>query len=154
MPSFQWVVEHTSKKDNSPISIINREFGKEKGTVAASLQLKDNADAVINGEAVQVVVKTVGEADTDKAGFQKATSAIMSNKYLGYRFLDKDSLTVTSYKLKYWTSFASDDLYMGAMKSGDSVIYVGAKDNYVLKATGDAANYGYKGNVSLSLIHI
>ena len=148
MPSFQWVVEHTSKKDNSPISIINREFGKEKGTVAASLQLKDNADAVINGEAVQVVVKTVGEADTDKAGFQKATSAIMSNKYLGYRFLDKDSLTVTSYKLKYWTSFASDDLYMGAMKSGDSVIYVGAKDTYVLKATGDAANYGYKGNVS------
>ena len=148
MPSFQWVVEHTSKKDNSPISIINREFGKEKGTVAASLQLKDNVDAVINGEAVQVVVKTVGEADADKAGFQKATSAIMSNKYLGYRFLDKDSLTVTSYKLKYWTSFASDDLYMGAMKSGDSVIYVGAKDNYVLKATGDAANYGYKGNVS------
>ncbi len=60
----------------------------------------------------------------------------MANKYLGYRYLDKDSLTVTTYKLKYWTSFASDDLYMGAMKSGDSVIYVGAKDKYVLASTG------------------
>ena len=149
MPSFQWVVEKTRKgSDISPISIINREFGAAKGTVTSSMQLYNDADAVINGEAVEIVVKTVGEANADKAGFQKATAAIMANKYLGYRYLDKDSLTVTTYKLKYWTSFASDDLYMGAMKSGDSVIYVGAKDNYVLASTGNAGNYGYKGNVS------
>ena len=149
MPSFQWVVEKTRKgSDISPISIINREFGAVKGTVTSSMQLYNDADAVINGEAVEVVVKTVGEANADKAGFQKATAAIMADKYLGYRHLDKDSLTVTTYKLKYWTSFASDDLYMGAMKSGDSVIYVGAKDNYVLASTGVDGNYGYKGNVS------
>ena len=35
----------------------------------------------------------------------------------------------------------------GAMKSGDSVIYVGAKDNYVLAPTGAEANFGYKGTV-------
>lgn len=133
MPSFQWVVEKTSKRDNSPIKITNREFS---AVVADGLQLYNDADATIFGEAVAV------EGD-----FVKASVEVMADAHRGYRFLDKDSLLVTSYKLQYWTAFASDDLYMGAMKSGDSVIYVGAKDNYVLAATGDAANFGYKGNV-------
>ncbi len=149
MTSFQWVIEKTRKNsDVSPISIINREFGAAKGTVASALQLYNDADATILGEAVEVVAKTVGEANVESAGFQKADSAIMADKYRGYRHLDEDSLLVTTYKLQYWTSFASEDLYMGAMKVGDSVIYVGAKDNYVLAPTGNEAAFGYKGNVT------
>ena len=149
MPSFQWVIEKNRKNsDVSPISIINREFGANKGTVTSALQLYNDADATILGEAVEVLAKTVGEADVENAGFQKADSAIMSDAYRGYRYLDNDSLLVTTYKLQYWTSFASEDLYMGAMKVGDSVIYVGAKDNYVLAPTGNEAAFGYKGNVT------
>ena len=133
MPSFQWVVEKINKKDASPIKITNREFS---AVVADALQLYNDADATIFGEAVAV-----------EAGFVKASKEVMADAHRGYRFLDKDSLKVTSYKLQYWTAFASDDLYMGAMKSGDSVIYVGAKDNYVLAATGAEADFGYKGNV-------
>ncbi len=133
MPSFQWVVEKTSKRDNSPIKITNREFSAE---VVSGLQLYNDADATILGEAVAL-----------EAGFVKASEEVMADAHRGYRFLNNDSLKVTSYKLQYWTAFASDDLYMGAMKSGDSVIYVGAKDNYVLAATGAEANFGYKGNV-------
>lgn len=48
MPSFQWVIEKTRKGVSpSPISIINREFGAAKGTVTSSMQLYNDADAVI-----------------------------------------------------------------------------------------------------------
>ncbi|MBP3518095.1 MAG: hypothetical protein J6K31_06800 [Parabacteroides sp.] len=135
MPSFQWVVEKKRKNsDVSALKITNREF--EKVVVADGLQLYNDADATILGAAVEV-----------EKGFDKASAEVMADAHRGYRFLNNDSLKVTAYKLQYWTAFASDDLYMGAMKSGDSVIYVGAKDNYVLAPTGTEANFGYKGAV-------
>ena len=135
MTAFQWVIEKKRKNsDVSALKITNREF--EKVVIADGLQLYNDADATIFGAAVEV-----------EGGFEKASAEIMADAHRGYRFLNNDSLKVTAYKLQYWTAFASDDLYMGAMKSGDSVIYVGAKDNYVLAPTGAEANFGYKGAV-------
>ncbi len=135
MPSFQWVIEKKRKNsDVSALKITNREF--ENVVVIDGLQLYNDADATVFGATVEV-----------EEGFVPATAEIMADAHRGYRFLDNDSLKVTAYKLQYWTAFASDDLYMGAMKSGDSVIYVGAKDNYVLAPTGAEANFGYKGTV-------
>lgn len=137
MPSFQWVVEQTRTGSAevtaiSPIKITNREFAN---VVDAAAQMYLSKATAILGSNVKV------------SGFTAATPAVMANPYLGYRFLDKDSLLVTSYKLKYWTAFGSEDLYMGAKHEKDSVIYIGAKDNYVLASTGNAAAYGYKGTV-------
>ncbi|RHJ82440.1 DUF6383 domain-containing protein [Parabacteroides sp. AM08-6] len=133
MPAFQWVVE----KNGTANKITNREFAKE----TLNIQFLDNADATILGATVKV------EVGAGKA-FEAASAAIMKDKYLGYRLLDKDSMRVQTYKLKYWTSFADKDLYMGASKTNDSIIYIGAKDNYVIAAVGDIAEYGYTGNVS------
>ena len=134
MPSFQWVVEKTGFANK----ITNREFGV-KGTF--NVQFYDNANATILGAAVKP------EVGAGKA-FEAASAAVMADKYLGYRMLAADSLMVQTYKLKYWTSFSDKDLYMGAAKANDSVIYIGAKDNYVIASTGAVAEFGYAGNVA------
>ena len=133
MPAFQWVVEKTrtatEMEATSPIKITNREFGV---LVDASLQLYTDGPSKVAG------------VEITSANFIADPANVKANPYVGYRFLDKDSLTVTTYKLRYLHEFASDK-YMGTSSDAtDSVLYVGAKSSFVLTGMdNDGVEYGY-----------
>ena len=134
MPAFQWVVEKTRTNaemaETSPIKITNREF--ENVVVDASLQLYTDGPSTVVGSEISA------------SNFTKDPANVKANPYVGYRFLDKDSLTVTTYKLRYLHEFA-DDKYMGTSSdAADSVLYVGAKSTFELAAMDeDGVGYGY-----------
>ena len=134
MPAYQWVVEkrYTTNelKETSPITITNREFEKIS---YPSVQL------YIKGESTLASGLTVVPSD-----FVADPANVKANPYVGHRFLDKDSMTVTTYKLRYLHEFASDK-YMGISDNAkDSVLYVGAKSSYILKGLSDkGVAYGY-----------
>ena len=134
MPAFQWVVEKTRTNaemaETSPIKITNREV--ENVVVDASLQLYTDGPSTVVGSEISA------------SNFTKDPANVKANPYVGYRFLDKDSLTVTTYKLRYLHEFA-DDKYMGTSSdAADSVLYVGAKSTFELAAMDeDGVGYGY-----------
>ena len=86
MPAFQWVVEKTRTNaemaETSPIKITNREF--ENVVVDASLQLYTDGPSTVVGSEISA------------SNFTKDPANVKANPYVGYRFLDKDSLTVTT----------------------------------------------------------
>lgn len=134
MPAFQWVVEKTrtatEMEATSPIKITNREF--EGVVVAPSLQLyTDGASTLVGTEILA-------------SNFTADPANVKANPYVGYRYLDFDSLTVTTYKLKYLHEFA-DDKYMGiSSNANDSVLYVGAKSSFELAGMDTlGVKYGY-----------
>ena len=134
MPAYQWVVEkkYTTNelKETSPITITNREFEKIS---YPSVQL------YVEGASTLASGLTVVPSD-----FIPDPANVKANPYVGYRFLDKDSMTVTTYKLRYLHEFASDK-YMGISDNAkDSVLYVGAKSSFILKGLSDkGVAYGY-----------
>ena len=134
MPAFQWVVEKNRTTSEmaatSPIKITNREF--ENVVVDASLQLYTDGPSKLAG------------VEITSANFTADPANVKANPYVGYRFLNADSLTVTTYKLRYLHEFA-DDKYMGTSSdAADSVLYVGAKSSFVLTGMDtDGVEYGY-----------
>ena len=134
MPAFQWVVEKnrttSEMAPTSPIKITNREF--ENVVVDASLQLYTDGPSKLAG------------VEITSANFTADPANVKANPYVGYRFLNADSLTVTTYKLRYLHEFA-DDKYMGTSSdAADSVLYVGAKSSFVLTGMDtDGVEYGY-----------
>lgn len=134
MPAYQWVVEkrYTTNelKETSPITITNREFAKIS---YPTIQLYVEGASTLAGDI------TVVPSD-----FVKDPANVKANPYVGYRFLDKDSMIVTTYKLRYLHEFASDK-YMGISDNEkDSVLYVGAKSSFILKGMSEnGVNYGY-----------
>ena len=134
MPAYQWVVEkkYTTNelKATSPVTITNREFAKIS---YSTIQLH-----------VEGASKLTDEISVIPSDFVKDPANVKANPYVGYRFLDKDSMTVTTYKLRYLHEFASDK-YMGISDNEkDSVLYVGAKSSFILKGMSEAGvNYGY-----------
>ena len=141
MPAFQWVVEKTrtaaEMEATSPIKITNREFGV---VVNASLQLYTDGTSSVVG------------SDISASNFIADPANVKANPYVGYRYLDFDSLTVTTYKLKYLHEFA-DDKYMGTSSDAtDSVLYVGAKSSFELAGMDTlGVNYGYTTNAIASM---
>ena len=134
MPAYQWVVEkkYTTNelKETSPITITNREF--EKVSYPSVQLYVEGASTLASG--ITVV----------PSNFVADPANVKANPYVGYRFLDKDSMTVTTYKLRYLHEFASDK-YMGISDNAkDSVLYVGAKSSFILKGLSDkGVAYGY-----------
>ena len=141
MPAYQWIVEKTraTDKDNtSPVKITNREYQKNH-VAAASLQLyKGDKTASLTANNVEGLVNL--------AGFTAMSKDVKSNKYLGYKHIDKDEATVTVYNFNYLHEFDAEK-YMGTTETkGDSLLYVGGKTAFELvpQMTGevDTVRYG------------
>ena len=71
-----------------------------------------------------------GYVDVDSLFFEKVPEASISDPYLGYRKLEKDSLLVNKYTFNYWHPYATDK-YIA--KSTDSTLTVlDGKDAFVI----------------------
>ena len=95
-----------------------------------------------------------GSVDVDSLFFEKVPAASISDPYLGYRKLEKDSLLVNKYTFNYWHPYATDK-YIA--KSTDSTLTVlDGKDAFVIDTLTERWNnnskvfatvdipYGYK----------
>ena len=100
MPAFQWVVLKNQTDDKyaptSRITLTNREFPE----YTATIQLVKDEDGNItadNGKVFGLTVKYFKNITPVKN---------ISDPYMGYRYLDKDSLTVTAYGFNYLHPFS------------------------------------------------
>ena len=100
MPAFQWVVLKNQTDDKyaptSRITLTNREFPE----YTATIQLVKDEDGNItadNGKVFGLNVKYFKNITPVKN---------ISDPYMGYRYLDKDSLTVTAYGFNYLHPFS------------------------------------------------
>ena len=100
MPAFQWVVLKNQTDDKyaptSRITLTNREFPE----YTATIQLIKDEDGNItadNGKVFGLTVKYFKNITPVKN---------ISDPYMGYRYLDKDSLTVTAYGFNYLHPFS------------------------------------------------
>ena len=71
-----------------------------------------------------------GYVDVDSFVLRESSEASISDPYLGYRKLEKDSLLVNKYTFNYWHPYATDK-YIA--KSTDSTLTVlDGKDAFVI----------------------
>ncbi|MDH6303463.1 hypothetical protein M2459_000604 [Parabacteroides sp. PF5-5] len=114
IPAYQWVVEQTRKDypTTSPIKITNREFG--------ALQVK-----TIASKTVQLSDKAVNlyGADVYAANFTAVPLAQKKDPYLGYKYLEDDSVRFNTYDFNYLHEF-DDERYLYIKDTKDSSIYV------------------------------
>ncbi len=124
MPAYQWLVQKTQVAANmqptSPLKITNREFNHD---ATVQLRLKDDKLAIdefsVHSSAIAAAAGVKFEQITD--------STILKDANLGYRKLDKDSLTVAKYKFNYLHPYAQDK-WIKRGEDKDSVLY--AIDGY------------------------
>ena len=150
MPAYQWVVlkKNTSNdkvKAVSPVTISNREFADKvinadfdgdgqmesyKTAVYSTVQLRKaegGSYMFVYGDKLTAEYGSVG---IDSLFFEKVPAASISDPYLGYRKLEKDSLLVNKYTFNYWHPYATDK-YIA--KSTDSTLTVlDGKDAFVI----------------------
>lgn len=100
MPAFQWVVLKNQTDDKyaptSRITLYNREF-PDKTTTIQLVKDEDGNITADNGKVFGLTVKYFKNITPVKN---------ISDPYMGYRYLDKDSLTVTAYGFNYLHPFS------------------------------------------------
>ena len=157
LPSFQWIVEKRYKNgENSPINIINREFGHKiaggkYGLAFENVQLKKgmkhftfrtdrwrwNEEKMVNENVV-----TFDDTKANMSAKNAATFIALPKKYkndplLGYQWIDPDTSVVNLYAFNY-ASGVDDSRYistdpkfdMNAYPRTDTFLYIGKKDNF------------------------
>lgn len=166
------IEENTSNdkvKAVSPVTISNREFADKvinadfdgdgqmesyKTAVYSTVQLRKaegGSYMFVYGDKLTAEYGSVG---IDSLFFEKVPAASISDPYLGYRKLEKDSLLVNKYTFNYWHPYATDK-YIA--KSTDSTLTVlDGKDAFVIDTLTERWNnnskifatvdipYGYK----------
>ncbi|MCC8198797.1 MAG: hypothetical protein LIP06_09565, partial [Tannerellaceae bacterium] len=152
MPAYQWVVEKTRKSttevsETSTINITNREF---TDVSYASVQLYKDANTTIPALEKKEGSPVTGAINVNS--FEAASAAVKADPYVGYRKLNKDSLLITGYTLRYLHDY-NDQNYIGT--TGDSVLYAAGTPvrfavDTIETATSTEVNYGYKGLSSLA----
>lgn len=142
------IEENTSNdkvKAVSPVTISNREFADKvinadfdgdgqmesyKTAVYSTVQLRKaegGSYMFVYGDKLTAEYGSVG---IDSLFFEKVPAASISDPYLGYRKLEKDSLLVNKYTFNYWHPYATDK-YIA--KSTDSTLTVlDGKDAFVI----------------------
>ena len=134
MPAYQWVVltNYTQEKSlpTSPVTITNREFP----ALQSSMQLREKDGAsymytlnATNSNANAVVTLVY----TDSLKFEKVADTYVKDKYLGYKKITKDSLTVNKYTFNYWHPYASDKFIAKSSKDSTLTVLEG-KDAFVV----------------------
>ena len=134
MPAYQWVVltNYTQEKSlpTSPVTITNREFPK----LQASMQLREK-----NGAKYMFALTTVATEDDhigidlngDSLKFERVADVYVKDKYLGYKKITKDSLTVNKYTFNYWHPYAADKFIAKSSKDSTLTVLEG-KDAFVV----------------------
>ena len=155
MPAYQWVVltNYTQEKSlpTSPVTITNREFPN----LQASMQLREKEGAeymfTLNAKATEKHLG-VDLAETDSLVFEKVADTYVKDKYLGYKKITKDSLTVNKYTFNYWHPYASDK-YIAKSSKDSTLTVLEGKDAFVIDTldwvkpnTTVDVKYGYNPN--------
>ena len=151
MPAYQWVVltNYTQEKSlpTSPVTITNREFPN----LTSSMQLREKDGAsymyTLNAtnsdpDAVNPDEYLVALASTDSLVFEKVDDAYVKDKYLGYKKITKDSLTVNKYTFNYWHPYASDK-YIAKSSKDSTLTVLEGKDAFVVDTLAWLGNKAY-----------
>ena len=159
LPSFQWIVEKRYKNaENSPINIINREFGHivtgragKYGLAFENVQLKKdmkhfsfrtdkwrwNEEKMVNEKVVAFDDTKANMSAKNAATFIALPKKYKNNPLLGYQWIDPDTSIVNLYAFNY-ASGVDDSRYistatnfdMNAYPRTDTCLYIGKKDNF------------------------
>lgn len=109
MPAFQWVVLKNQTDDKyaptSRITLTNREFPEYEATI--QLVKDENGNVTVDASSISFGSK-YGSVSLAKGFYFKNITPVknISDPYMGYRYLDKDSLTVTAYGFNYLHPFS------------------------------------------------
>ena len=158
LPSFQWIVEKRYKNgENSPINIINREFGHKiaggkYGLAFENVQLKKgmkhftfrtdrwrwNEEKMVNENVVAFDDTKANMSAKNAATFIALPKKYKNDPLLGYQWIDPDTSIVNLYAFNY-ASGVDDSRYisthptkfdMNAYPKTDTFLYIGKKDNF------------------------
>ena len=155
LPSFQWIVEKRYRNsENSPINIINREFGhrvgNKYGLAFENVQLKSgmehfsfrtdrwrwNEEKKVNERPTTFDAAKSNMGEKNSATFIALPKKYKNDPLLGYQWINPDTSIVNLYAFNY-ASGIDDSRYistaknfdMNAYPKTDTVLYIGAKDN-------------------------
>ncbi len=137
MPAFQWVVlQDRQGKDNSKITLVNREYPTVKNT--KSVQLFEDEDGKLYGDLFGTKVYVE---------FNEVSATAKSDTLLGYRNFDKDSLKVVTYTFNHFSPYDASH-FIGVNSESDSVLTVkdyqsSFKLEQINGKDGKAVRYGY-----------
>ena len=141
MPAYQWVVltNYTQEKSlpTSPVTITNREFPN----LQASMQLREKEGA----EYMYALNAGAYVVNSDSLKFEKVADTYVKDKYLGYKKITKDSLTVNKYTFNYWHPYASDKFIAKSSKDSTLTVLEG-KNAFVI----DTVDW-YKANTTVDI---
>ena len=156
LPSFQWIVEKRYRNsENSPINIINREFGhrvgNKYGLAFENVQLKKDMEHFSfrtdrwrwnEEKKVNERTTTFDAAKSNMSEKNGATFIALPKKYkndplLGYQWINPDTSIVNLYAFNYASGIddsryisTAKDFDMNAYPKTDTFLYIGAKDNF------------------------
>ena len=156
LPSFQWIVEKRYRNsENSPINIINREFGhrvgNKYGLAFENVQLKSgmehfsfrtdrwrwNEEKKVNERTTTFDAAKSNMSEKNGATFIALPKKYKNDPLLGYQWINPDTSIVNLYAFNY-ASGIDDSRYistaknfdMNAYPKTDTFLYIGAKDNF------------------------
>ena len=156
LPSFQWIVEKRYRNaENSPINIINREFGhrvgNKYGLAFENVQLKKDMEHFSfrtdrwrwnEEKKVNERTTTFDAAKSNMSEKNGATFIALPKKYkndplLGYQWINPDTSIVNLYAFNYASGIDNNryistatNFDMNAYPKTDTCLYIGAKDNF------------------------
>ena len=179
LPSFQWIVEKRYRNaENSPINIINREFGhrvgNKYGLAFENVQLKSgmehfsfrtdrwrwNEEKKVNERTTTFDAAKSNMSEKNGATFIALPKKYKNDPLLGYQWINPDTSIVNLYAFNYASGIddsryisTAKDFDMNAYPRTDTVLYIGAKDNFdvayfrmdtIGAENGKLNEYGYK----------
>ena len=140
MPAFQWVVLKNQTDDKyaptSRITLYNREF-PDKTTTIQLVKDEDGNITADNGKVFGLTVKYFKNITPVKN---------ISDPYMGYRYLDKDSLTVTAYGFNYLHPFSQSTWVESRSNGVLTVSETESPERFTLKVSENstATAYGFE----------
>ena len=145
MPAYQWVVLKTKTSkyflETSPVSVTNREYPA----------VKYNKQSLTSLQLTQAAGSELYFCETLSSDSLKITRItdknILSDKYLGYKYLTDDELMITNYAFNYFNPYTMDKYI--AQVEGDSTLNALQEEPTFFElvpasAKNVAVAYGYK----------
>lgn len=156
LPSFQWIVEKRYRNsENSPINIINREFGhrvgNKYGLAFENVQLKSgmehfsfrtdrwrwNEEKKVNERTTTFDAAKSNMSEKNGATFIALPKKYKNDPLLGYQWINPDTSIVNLYAFNYASGIDNNryistatNFDMNAYPRTDTCLYIGAKDNF------------------------
>ena len=148
MPAFQWVVLKNQTDDKyaptSRITLKNREFPEYTATI--QLVKDENGNVTVDASSISFGSK-YGSVSLVKDFYFKNITPVknISDPYMGYRYLDKDSLTVTAYGFNYLHPFSQSTWVETRSNGVLTVSETESPERFTLKVSENstATDYGY-----------